>query len=124
MKSKTSRVVIVEHDVGARRMLTNRVGEALRLELAGEGANGSEAIDLCAEYYPEVILIGGISTGETEGIATIQIVHKEYPTVRIIALLAQEDATTKRLALEAGAMVCLPLQTAYEHIIDEIYAML
>jgi NarL family two-component system response regulator LiaR len=72
------------------------------LELVGEAADGTEALHLCAETRPGVILMD-LLMPEMDGIAATRAIRQTYPNVQIIALTSFSDQDLVQRALQAGA---------------------
>ena len=74
------------------------------LELVGEAANGEEALVLCAEVRPDVVLMDMKMTGEMDGIAAIKAIREDFPQVQIVALSSFFDRKLVQGAMQAGAI--------------------
>jgi NarL family two-component system response regulator LiaR len=72
------------------------------LELVGEAADGTEALHLCAETRPAVILMD-LLMPEMDGIAATRAIRQAYPNVQVIALTSFSDQDLVQRALQAGA---------------------
>jgi NarL family two-component system response regulator LiaR len=72
------------------------------LELVGEAADGMEAIRLCAENRPAVVLMD-LLMPEMDGIAATRAIRKSYPSVQVVALTSFSDQDLVHRALQAGA---------------------
>ncbi|MBI5934112.1 MAG: response regulator transcription factor [Chloroflexi bacterium] len=73
------------------------------MTLVGEAANGAEAIQLCAEVHPDVILMDMIMP-DMDGIAATRAIRRQFPQVQIIALTSFKEGNLVKKALEAGAI--------------------
>ena len=74
------------------------------LELVGEAASGDEALALCAEVRPDVVLMDMKMTGEMDGIAAIKAIREDFPQVQIVALSSFFDRKLVQGAMQAGAI--------------------
>lgn len=73
------------------------------LTLAGEAANGREAVQRALEHKPDVILMDLVMP-EMDGIEAIRRILEQQPGMKIIALTSYTDDQTKiKDALAAGA---------------------
>jgi len=70
--------------------------------LIGEATNAKEAISMCEEIEPDVILMDLVMP-DMSGTEAIQAIHEAYPDIRIIALTSFVDEDLIRNALNAGA---------------------
>jgi NarL family two-component system response regulator LiaR len=73
------------------------------LELVGEAANGHEAVRLCRQLEPDVVLMD-LSMPEMDGIAATREIRVLCPGVQVIALTSFRDEDIVKQALEAGAI--------------------
>lgn len=99
---KLIRVLIVDDHEMVRRGLGLFIRGYDDLLLVGEAANGEEAIQLCAELQPDVVLMDIVMPG-MNGIEAIRIIQKNTPHIHIIALTSSSDTNNVTTAIQAGA---------------------
>ncbi|PPD57413.1 response regulator transcription factor [Dehalogenimonas etheniformans] len=73
------------------------------LELAGEAADGSEAVRFVERFKPDVILMD-LLMPVMDGVAATKAIHDRYPDIRIIVLTSFKEREQVDGALKAGAM--------------------
>ena len=73
------------------------------LELVGEAKNGLEAVKLCHQKQPDVILMD-LMMPEMDGIAATRAILADYPEVKIIAMTSFEEEQLVQGVLAAGAI--------------------
>lgn len=73
------------------------------LELVGEATNGREALNLCRQMKPEVILMD-LMMPEMDGITATRAILADYPDIKIIAMTSFEDEQLVQGVLAAGAI--------------------
>jgi two-component system, NarL family, response regulator LiaR len=73
------------------------------LQLVGEAKNGVEAVHLCHQVKPDVILMD-LKMPEMDGIATTRAILAEYPDIKIIAMTSFDEADLVHDVLAAGAI--------------------
>jgi len=73
------------------------------LELVGEAHSGEEALRLCGEAQPDVVLMDMLMRG-MDGVQTTQAIRKEYPQVHVLALTSFYDEELVQRAMQAGAV--------------------
>lgn len=73
------------------------------IELVAQGSSGNEAIALCAEYEPDVVLMDVIMP-DLSGVEATRIIHAQNPTCKIIALSGFKDTESVQAMLNAGAV--------------------
>ena len=76
---------------------------ASQLEWVGEASSGEEAIHLCSEVQPDVVLMDLVMPG-MDGVTAIHALRNAYPATQVIALTSFEDEELVQGALEAGAI--------------------
>src|SRR5438067_832547 len=97
------RVLVVDDHSMVRRGLATFLRAFDDLELAGEAADGNEAIRRCAEAHPNVILMDLKMPG-VDGVEATRIVRAEFPSVQVIALTSFREEGLVQSALQAGAI--------------------
>jgi NarL family two-component system response regulator LiaR len=73
------------------------------LELVAEASNGREALALCEEMQPDVVLMD-LLMPEMDGAEATQVIRQKWPEVQVIALTSFQEKDLVRQALEAGAI--------------------
>jgi NarL family two-component system response regulator LiaR len=73
------------------------------LELVGEAHSGEEALQLCDETQPHVVLMDMLMPG-MDGVQTTQAIRKQYPQVQVLALTSFYDKELVQRAMQAGAV--------------------
>jgi len=73
------------------------------LELVGEARNGLEALDLCRQSKPDVILMD-LMMPEMDGIQATRAILAGCPEIKVIAMTSFEDEKLVQGVLAAGAI--------------------
>jgi len=102
-KSNPIRVLIVDDHTVVRSGLRAFLLSFDDMELVGEAEDGKEAIRLCAELQPDVILMDMVMPGMGGADAT-QLIRQRYPQVQIIVLTSFLEEDFVQQAIEAGAV--------------------
>src|SRR5512135_2136080 len=97
------RVVVVDDHAMLRQGLAVFLMSYDDLKLVGEAANGEEAIALCAEKQPDVVLMD-LMMPIMDGITATRLIHQDYPAIQVIALTSFGEERLIKGALEAGAI--------------------
>jgi two-component system, NarL family, response regulator LiaR len=101
--SQSIRVLLVDDHAMVRRGLATFLKVFDDLQLAGEAEDGAEAIRLCAEIRPDVVLMDMVMPG-MDGVSATRAIRQQYPQVQILALTSFKEGKLIKDALEAGAI--------------------
>jgi NarL family two-component system response regulator LiaR len=97
------RVMLVDDHNVVRSGLATFLRAYDDLELVAEARNGFEAVKLCREKQPDVILMD-LMMPEMDGIQSTRSILAEYPGIKIIAMTSFEDQELVQGVLAAGAI--------------------
>jgi NarL family two-component system response regulator LiaR len=101
---KTIRIMIVDDHTVVRGGLKYFLLAFKDMELVGEAASGEEALRLCGQLQPDVVLMDLKMTGGTDGVAATKAIRADYPEVKVIALTSFQEGELVKKAMEAGAI--------------------
>ena len=73
------------------------------LELVGEASDGQEAVRLCEQLQPDVVLMDLVMPG-MDGAAATQVIRERCPDIQVIALTSFKETDLVEGALQAGAI--------------------
>jgi NarL family two-component system response regulator LiaR len=99
--AETIRVLIVDDHEMVREGLAVMLKTASQLELIGTACDGADAVELCAEMCPDVVLMD-LEMPHMDGVTATQQIRENCPHTRIIALTSFSDDERIRAALRAG----------------------
>jgi two-component system response regulator NreC len=91
------------------------------IEIVGEAASASEAIEDSTRLKPDVILMD-IGLPDLSGIDATREIKKRLPDVAVVALTIHEDEEYFFKMLEAGATGYVPKRAAPEELLTAIHA--
>src|SRR5919206_2216753 len=98
-----TRVMIVDDHAMVRSGLAAFLSVADDFELVGQAENGMQALRLCAEAQPDVVLMDLVMPG-MDGVATTRAIHERFPNIRVIALTSFPEDRLVQDVLEAGGL--------------------
>ncbi len=100
---KSIQVMVVDDHAMTRRGLAAFLRIHSDLELVGEAATGEEAIDLCRQINPDVVLMDMVMPG-VDGAHATNVIKQRLPRTKVIALTSFQDDSLVQKALQAGAI--------------------
>jgi NarL family two-component system response regulator LiaR len=101
--SQKIKVMLVDDHNVVRSGLATFLRAYDELELVGEAKNGLEAVHLCQQKQPDVILMDLIMP-EMDGIEATKAILADSPQIKIIAMTSFEDQELVQGVLAAGAI--------------------
>jgi NarL family two-component system response regulator LiaR len=96
------KVAIVDDHTIVREGLVTMLEANPDLTPIGEASDGKQAIQLCAEHQPDVVLMD-LMMPRMDGVSAIRVIHQAHPEIRILALTSFVNEDMVREALDAGA---------------------
>ena len=91
------------------------------LELAGEASGGKEALQLCMQLKPDVVLMDLVMPG-MNGAEVTRAIRETHPEIQVVALTSFEDKDLVQSVLKAGAIGYLLKGTSPNELADAIRA--
>lgn len=102
------RVLIVDDSAFFRKRIRQQLGAHADIIIAGEAANGREAVEMTARLHPDVVTMD-VAMPEMDGISAVREIMRSHPTnVLMVSALTSEGARATLDALDAGAVDFLP----------------
>ena len=102
MTSPTIRVLLVDDHAVVRSGLSFFLSTTDDIEVVGEAADGEQALRLCAQLQPDVVLMDMVMP-QMDGFTAMQQIRQRYPAIRVIALTSFLDGEFVQRALQGGA---------------------
>jgi DNA-binding NarL/FixJ family response regulator len=120
---KRSRVLIVDDHPAVREALALRIARQRDLEVCGEAADTSEALNLLAETKPDVAVVD-ISLKTGNGIDLIKRIKDRNGNVCILVWSMHSESLYAERALRAGALGYVTKDQATDRIVEAIRQVL
>jgi NarL family two-component system response regulator LiaR len=95
--------MLVDDHAMVRRGLATFLKVHPDLALVGEAESGEEAIRLCGQLLPDVLLMD-LAMPTMDGTTATRAIRKQFPTVRVLILTSFKEASLVQNALRAGAI--------------------
>ncbi|MCS7088532.1 MAG: response regulator transcription factor [Thermoflexales bacterium] len=96
------RILVVDDHPMVRSGLSALLSVYDDLELVGEAANGAEAVRLCAELKPDVVLMDLVMP-EMDGATATRLIREQNPNIHVLVLTSFKEEELVQNALKAGA---------------------
>jgi NarL family two-component system response regulator LiaR len=95
--------MVVDDHAMVRRGLSTFLKVKPDLDLVGEARSGKEALQVCAQVQPDVILMD-LLMPEMDGMAATRAIRERWPDVQVIALTSFQERDLVQKALQSGAV--------------------
>jgi len=99
---ETTRIVLADDHAILRQSLRLLLAARPGIDIVGEAGDGREAVAICEELLPDVVLMD-VSMPELNGIEATRQIRHSCPATRVIILSAFGDQDQIRESLRAGA---------------------
>ncbi len=100
--TQVKRTVIVEDQTAIREMLAEILRVDPSYEIVGECGDGQQAVPLCLDLKPDVLVLDARLPG-LSGVDILRRISKSLPHTRVLIFSAYETPSLVREMLEAGA---------------------
>lgn len=115
------RIMLVDDHAMVRGGLRLFLSSHDDLEVVAEAGDGQEAIDLCPQAQPDVILMDIVMPG-VDGPAATARIRRDFPRVQVIALTSFLEEDLVQEALAAGAISYLLKDVGADKLAEAIRA--
>jgi NarL family two-component system response regulator LiaR len=119
--SRPIRVMVVDDHDMVRRGLAAFLKVKADLQLVGEGRDGEEALRLCGEVRPDVVLMD-VLMPRMGGAEATRVIREQYPAVQVIALTSFQEHDLVREIMGAGAISYLLKSVTVDELAEAIRA--
>lgn len=98
----SKRILLVDDHPFVRQGLRDFIEREQDLSICGEAATRADALKLCSEILPELVLID-LSLGKDSGLDLVKDIAVQFPAVKMLVLSMQDEMLYAERALRAGA---------------------
>jgi NarL family two-component system response regulator LiaR len=117
--TKAIRVVLIDDHFTVHKTVSTLLEHIPDIKLVGQGANGQDALDLCARVQPDVVLMDVVMP-VMDGIEATQRLGERYPSVKVLVLSSFHDHESVYAMLRNGAVGYLTKGTLSQELMDTI----
>jgi len=103
-KSETPpiRVVLVDDHMQIHKIVQATLSSTTDIKLVGQGANGEDALYLCEQYNPDIVLMDVVMP-VMDGIQATKLLRERFPSLRVLVLSSFHDHESVHAMLRNGA---------------------
>ena len=120
--SEPVRVLLVEDQYFFRLALRTTIESRQDMIIVGETGKGAEALPLCREHRPDVVIMD-LRLPDISGFEAIAAVHAELPAIGVLVLSNYEGSEDVPRALAAGALAYLTKDASAEELVSAILSV-
>lgn len=102
MAAKPTTLVLADDHISYREGLKALISHWREFEVVGEASDGLEAVELCRELKPDLVLMD-VQMPNMNGVEATGIIQIESPTTKIVMLTASIDDEVLFEAIRTGA---------------------
>ena len=102
-ESNSIRIVLVDDHIQIHTIVVALLKEATDITLVGQAANGQEALDLCRQLQPDIVLMDVVMP-KMGGIEATRLLHEQCPGVKTLVLSSFQDHGSVVTMLNNGAV--------------------
>jgi DNA-binding NarL/FixJ family response regulator len=113
------RVLLVDDHWFVRAALTSLCDAEPDLRVVGETDNGRQALVLCAELHPDLVILDQRMPG-MDGLACLAELQRMFPGVRVLMHSVDADARFEETSRRAGAHGFLPKSAGRAALLETI----
>lgn len=117
--SSPKRLLIADDHALVREGMRAMLASEQNLEVVGEAENGREALELCRELRPDLILMD-VRMPEMDGLAATREIKGEYPETGILILTTHESPEYLMDAIRAGASGYVLKDSTKQRLLDAV----
>ena len=117
------RAVIVDDEVDVRDLLKLRLERNGGFEVVGVGGDGPEAIDLCAEHKPDVIVLDSLMPSG-RGTDVVRDILSVAPSTMVIIYTGDSSTSTRDAAERVGAHAVIGKLDPFDRLVGTIFRLL
>ncbi len=121
--SPAARLLITEDHALVREGLRNMLESEPDLEVVGEAANGLEALELCRELEPNLVLMD-VRMPKMDGLEATRAIKAEFPLTSVLMVTSHESPDYLLDAIRAGAAGYVLKEATRRELLDSVRKVL
>jgi two-component system response regulator NreC len=113
------RILLADDHAVVREGLKSLINAQADMQVVGEATSGKSAWQLAAKELPDVVVMD-VSMPDMGGAEATELIRRDFPSVRVLALTVHEVDGYLRRLLEAGATGYILKRAAVEELVRAI----
>jgi DNA-binding NarL/FixJ family response regulator len=122
-KTGRSRILIVEDHEGIRNSLRQWLSTVFQDYVIRDASTGEDAVELCKEIKPDVVVMD-IKLPGINGILATKQIKKMFPDTKVIMLTVYDIPAFQAEATAAGASTFISKNNMYKELIPAIQSLM
>lgn len=102
-QTKPIRILICDDHAVVRNGLASFLSVYDDFELAGEAKNGEQAVRLCGQLQPDIVLMDLLMPG-MDGATATRLIRQQHPHIQVLAITSFKEKEQVQAAIQAGAI--------------------
>jgi DNA-binding NarL/FixJ family response regulator len=119
MNGRPTRLIIADSQRIMRSGLRALLSDNKQFEIVGEAASGQEALELCSQLRPDLVLMD-VHLRDMDGLAATREIKRRFNDISVLILTTQEDKGFVMQAVKSGAAGYLLKDASEDQLIDAI----
>jgi DNA-binding NarL/FixJ family response regulator len=115
------KVIVADDQTAVREGLVTILGHLTGVEVVGAAADGEEAVRLCVQLNPDVVLMD-LRMPRMDGVEATAVIRESCPATQVVVLTTYADDDSILSALSAGAIGYLTKDAGREDILRALQA--
>jgi len=100
------KILIADDNQAVRRGVAGILSRQRTLQICGEAANGTEALQMARELHPDLILLD-MSMPGMNGMQVTRLLRETLPEIKVLIMSHHDPAQILPSVLQAGAQGCI-----------------
>jgi len=110
------KILIVEDQVMLRESLERVISIQNDMEVAGSTDDAANALELCRESQPDLVLMDVVTKNNASGITHAAQIRAEFPKIKVVIMTGFSEITFIEEARKAGAHSYVYKNSGYDHL--------
>jgi PAS domain S-box-containing protein len=112
-------IVLVDDSADLRRLVRSRLTLSRAFDVVGEGANGTDAIQLATKHRPDLLLLD-VSMSGMDGLEAIPLVITASPSTKVVMYSGFDEEGLAERAIAMGASDFIEKSRSMPEVVDRL----